>query len=212
MVRHSRKHPRRASRSGFTLLEVMMALTVLAIGMLGVVALQTSTIGATQDANSFAIANTVARTWIQRLQRDAQRWNHPSAFSASSDIGDTAWLVRVTDRANQWVRPDPTTLEPLVSPGFDRMGNDVPVSDTTGNLIYCTNVRLRQLYPDMLRAEVRVFWKKRRMANYAAYAAHGFAENICTLTASGALDDLGKDDQNFHWTYAVTGITKARAQ
>ena len=208
---------RRNRQAGFTLLEVMMALTVLAIGMLGVVALQASTIGATQDANSFAIANSVARTWVQRLQRDAQRWNHPSVIKTSSDIGDTVWLKNVGAYSKPtWFRPDPgTTLESKVSPAFDRMGNDVMIDDKPGMLndaIYCTNIRLRQLYPDMMKAEVRVFWKKRRMGDYARYSAYGMSDGICTIVDPDAIAKVGADDTNFHWTYSVTGISKARAE
>lgn len=202
----------RRPAAGFTLLEVMMALTVLAIGMLGVVALQGATIGSTQDANQFSIANSVARTWLQRLQRDAQRWNHPSAFNTASDLSaDTAFLNLATSSSPlAWVRPSTSPLEPDASPAFDRMGNDIPVSDPRfPEAVYCAHLRLRQLYPDMIKAEVRVFWKKRRLGNGAAYAGLGLTSGICTAGTEAA---VGADTANFHWVYAVTGITKSRAQ
>lgn len=209
---------RRRSQAGFTLLEVMMALTVLAIGMLGIVALQASTIGTTQDANMFAVGNTVARTWVQRLQRDAQRWNHPSTYVTSSDIGDTAWLKKVAMTAGSttdWFLPLPdAALEKGASPAFDRMGNDIDMTDPDGlaNAVYCTHVRLRTLYPnELIQAEVRVFWKKRRMADPAKYKLSGIGPTgFCAPTVSVPI--IGQDDANFHWTYAVSGITKARAQ
>lgn len=205
-------HPRRERARGFTLLEVMMALTILAIGMLGIVALQAATVGSTQDASQFSVANAVARTWVQRLQRDAQRWNHPSAFKASDDIADTAWLQLVTTSANRWVRPNASALEPNASPAFDKNGDDIPLSDTVRSVdaVYCTHVRLRQMYPDLIKAEVRVFWKKRRLANGPLYASHGLTGGICSTV--GREDIIGSDTDNFHWAYTVAGVTKARAQ
>ena len=198
--------------SGFTLLEVMMALTVLAIGMLGMVALQTSTVTATQQANQFAIANSIARTWVSRLQRDAQRWNHPSKYVASSDLTtDTVWLARATDTAG-WFRPViSATLEPLSSPGFDMYGNDLPAA-SMANAVYCTHLRLRQLYPNsMIQAEVRVFWRKRKIANPTLYATLSIpAGGFCDPAVDPAV--VGRDDANFHWTYSVTGINQTRAE
>ncbi len=192
-----------------------MALTVLAIGMLGVMALQTSTIGANSDANQLAVAQQVARTWIQRLQRDAQRWNHPSRYNASSDLAtDTVWLARVRNATapNAWAMPMPAAgIEPNVSPAFDPMGQDIAVGSANYiNAVYCTHYRLRELYlNELIQAEVRVFWKKRRVADYGTYSTYGLTNGLCTTTADPAV--LGKDDKNFRWTYAVSGIAKARA-
>jgi type IV pilus assembly protein PilV len=210
----------RRSRAGFTLIEVMMALTVLAIGLLGIVALQTATISSTQDAQQFTVANAVLNTWIQRLQRDAQRWNHPSKYLASSDLsGDTAWLNLATSASDVWIRPGASGLEPNASPAFDRNGLDVPLSDTTGQLdraVYCTHLRLRMIYPDtvmtagMIRAEVRVFWAKRRLADGTLFASYGMNAGICTT--SGNEKAIGADQVNFHWVYAMSNIQKAQAQ
>lgn len=205
-----RAPPPRRSASGFTLLEVMMALTVLAIGMLGIVALQAATVGSTQDASQFSTANAVTRTWIQRLQRDAQRWNHPSTmFPTRDDITETAWLQFADSAANKWFRPNESAMEPYLTAAFDRNGLDVKVDDNL-NSVYCTHLRLRRLYPDLIRAEVRVFWKKRRLTNGPVYMAHKLENGICSTT--GAEDVLGSDTDNFHWTYAVAGIAKVTAQ
>lgn len=198
---------------GFTLIEVMMALTVLGIGMLGIVALQAATIGSTQDASQFSTANAVARTWVQRLQRDAQRWNHPSPHVSTDDIGDTAWLQGADTAANKWFRPNASGLEVGASPAFDRNGDDILITDAArmrDDAVYCTHLRLRRLYPDLIRAEVRVFWKKRRLANGPLFIAHGLAAGICST--AGSEDVLGADTENFHWTYAVAGIARVTAR
>lgn len=205
--------PPSAEARGFTLIEVMMALTVLAIGMLGIVALQAATIGTTQDAQQYTVANGVARTWVQRLQRDAQRWNHPSAFNTASDLSsDTAWIGLVSSLSNVWFRPNASGLEPLASPAFDRNGQDVLLSDTAGqkNAVYCTHIRLRQIYPDMIKAEVRVFWVKRRLGDGALFASYGMGKGLCTTT--GNENAIGADNVNFHWAYVVASVQKATAQ
>lgn len=203
-----------ARARGFTLLEVMMALTVLAIGLLGVVALQAATVGSTQDASQFTTANNVTRTWIQRLQRDAERWNHPSPQKPGvEDINETSWLQLADTNANKWFRPSASANEPFASPAFDRNGNDILLTNVAGmkdDAMYCTHLRLRRLYPDLVRAEVRVFWVKRRLGDGPTYVKHGLGNGICSTT--GTEDVLGADTQNFHWTYAVAGIPKATAQ
>lgn len=209
------------TREGFTLIEVMMALTVLAIGMLGIVALQTATVASTQDAQQLTVANQVLNTWIQRLQRDGMRWNHPSnAKPSTSDLGsDTAWLNLATGSSNLWLRPNTSALEPNASPAFDRNGLDVPLTDAARQLddvVYCTHIKLRLIYPDtvtsggLIRAEVRVFWPKRRIADPAAYALLGLQKGLCTTT--GNEPAIGADQVNFHWAYAIAQVQKAQAQ
>ncbi|MGZ3421755.1 MAG: type IV pilus modification PilV family protein [Polyangiales bacterium] len=215
-----RKHTANRGQSGFTLIEVMMALTVLAIGLLGIVALQTATISSTQDAQQFTVANSVLNTWIQRLQRDAQRWNHPSKYSTASDLAsDTAWIGLVTTASDVWKRPGASGLEPNASPAFDRNGLDVPLSDVPGQLdraVYCTHIRLRMIYPDtassggLIRAEVRVFWAKRRLGDGALFATYGMNAGICTTTGNETA--IGSDQMNFHWAYALAQVQKAQAQ
>lgn len=212
MARRNKVH---RGEAGFTLLEVMMALTVLAIGLLGVVALQAATVGSTQDAAQFQTANAIARTWVQRLQRDAQRWNHPSViFPTKDDIGETAWLQNADTLSNKWFKPKMSDLlEPGASAAFDRNGNDIRLDDKVGladRTVFCTNLRLRRLYPDLVQAEVRVYWLKRRLGNGATFIGYGFKDGICSV--DGIEDALGKDTENFHWAYAVAGIPKATSQ
>ncbi len=212
-----RKNSRKNSR-GFTLLEVMMALTVLAIGMLGIVALQAATVASTTDAQLFTIANAITRTWVNRLQTDAQRWNHPSPNVGSEDLGGTAWLGYVTANADAWVRPGKTPLEPMAMPSFDLNGLDVDLDDANAQrdrVVFCSHLRLRRIYGTavamngLVRAEVRVFWRKRRLGNPTAFGGYGLWNGICTV--AGNENALGADRDNFHWAYAVSAVTKARA-
>jgi type IV pilus assembly protein PilV len=145
------------ARRGYTVIEVMIALTILAIGTSGIIAMQKVTAVANRDAKNLVVANQVARTWIERLRADGARWNHPSPVNPDSDLADTRWLNRVD---GQWFRP---TDDPLGSPTADALGNDVVDAQVTRG-VFCTNVRLTWLYgpppgtppPYLIRAEVRV--------------------------------------------------------
>lgn len=202
---------RRRRARGFTLIEVMMALTVLTIGLLGVVALQATTISSNRSAQQFTVANAAARTWLQRLQRDANRWTMGSSATAS-DLTKTAWLFEVSSASNVWLRPNATTLEPFASPAFDLNGKDVPLADSARQLsdtVYCTHIKLRNIYPDsLIRAEVRVFFKKRRLADVAKYGAYGMTATGLCMSARGNETTIGLDQLNFHWVYAVAAIQR----
>ena len=56
---------------GSSVIEVLMAISVLTIGASGVVALQKVALSANRSARSMVVANEVARTWIERLRTDA---------------------------------------------------------------------------------------------------------------------------------------------
>jgi hypothetical protein len=62
----------------------------------------------------------------------------------------------------------------------------------------------------MIRAEVRVFWAKRRLGDGALFAGYGMNAGICTTT--GTEKSIGSDQVNFHWVYAMSNIQKAQAQ
>lgn len=185
-----------------------MSLTVLAIGMLGIVALQGTTVRANQEAHQFATAAAITKTWIQRLERDAQRWNHPSPQKPSTDdlASDTFWLGAAVNNADRWFRPISLGAEGIHA-AFDRDGKDLPPNDP--NAIYCTHVRLRRVYPDLIKAEVRVFWTKARLVDGGKFFAAGLGNGICST--DGNEEAIGGDDANLHWSYAVAGIQKARA-
>lgn len=213
-----RKAQRRRQR-GFTLIEVMMALTILTIGILGIISMQKSAVVTNNDAQQFTVATHIARTWIDRLARDSTKWNHPSVQQSSSDLSsDTRWLGAVesgTLNFPKWFIPAgvtwPTGLSE--SPAFDRNGNDIAATNAAALLndtVYCTHVRLRWVYPDQLiRAEVRVLWRKRSVsADYGTVI--GWTNSLCPVTSASSVvgPALGADSTDFRWVYAVTSIAR----
>jgi hypothetical protein len=149
------------------MIEVMVGLSLLVVMSSGIVALQKITTFGNMRARQLAIASRIGSTWLQRLRNDGSRWNYPSPShpGTSNNLGETKWLSTVDSSPNVWFRPaEDATLG--MSPGFDALGNDVPVADAA-KAVYCTHVRLNWMYPpptgnvpapELIRADVRVFW------------------------------------------------------
>lgn len=158
---------------GYTIIEVMMALAILAVGATGVIALQKVALIGNANARIGDSARLVASTWVERLKSDALQWNDPLGVS---DLGETRWLgSSVTyDPQNppgkgQWIlAPD---IPNWSSPVADIHGLDVPLGATEPNGMFCTHLQLARVvqkplslggltHPIAIRALVRVFWRR----------------------------------------------------
>ena len=201
--------PRRAARA-YTVIEVMVALTLLAIGASGVIAMQKYTSIANRNAKNLALANQLARTWVERLRTDALQWNHPSPVDPSgNDLAtDTRWLRQAAGAGTgltAWLRPADDAS--FGSPAFDALGTDVRDADA-GAAVFCTNVRFAWLWgpppgvnpPYLLRAEVRVFWLRE-----GGGGLMGTQRSICDGDFTG-WDDLGSQVERFHFVYVTSAI------
>jgi type IV pilus assembly protein PilV len=149
---------------GYTVVEVMIALTLLAIGTTGIIAMEKVTSVTNRESRNLVIASQIARTWMERLRADAVQWNHPSNVNINSDLDDTLWISQISSSPGIWIRPADDAKRG--SPTADAFGNDVrdPPGDSGA---FCTNIRLSWLYgpaqagaapPFLIRAEVRVYW------------------------------------------------------
>ncbi|WP_437281013.1 prepilin-type N-terminal cleavage/methylation domain-containing protein [Sorangium sp. So ce375] len=155
---------KRAASRGYTLIEVMAALGVLAIGATGVLALQKATLISNTNARNLAIANSIAMTWAERLRVDALQWNDP--MRVPDIASDTAWLALSTTAP--FTRVTPTQIPALGAPSADVVGADIYAGDTSASA-FCTHVRFSQftnsasgtlLWGSLIRAEIRVIWER----------------------------------------------------
>ncbi|WP_437993202.1 type IV pilus modification PilV family protein [Sorangium sp. So ce145] len=155
---------RRAASRGYTLIEVMAALGVLAIGATGVLALQKATLISNTNARNLTIANSIAMTWAERLRVDALQWNDPMRVPDIND--DTAWLA--LSATAPFTKVTPTEITALGSPSADVLGADIYAGDTWESA-FCTHVRFRQftdpvsgtpIWDSLIRAEIRVVWER----------------------------------------------------
>lgn len=154
-------------RRGYTVVEVMNAMTIFAIGAAGVISMQKVTIQGGADARSFDTATAIAREWQARLNRDTYRWTEPNSAVTTSNNDNTLWLKNnVID--DTWRVPAAQSIIPGNSAAFDILGRDVSPSDA--ERMFCVQYRLKWIAPQtglngtnptaILRAEIRVVWPR----------------------------------------------------
>ena len=154
---------------GYTAIEVMISMAVLAIGAAAVMTMQRGAVQGNLDARRIDTANSIARLWMERLRSDAMLWTLPNSRNpnpGSDNRVTNAPLLAVVD--GEWHAPmgrlgEASDNVALISPGFDLLGRDLPQGDLsdTNTPAFCAQVRLTWLIPnDFIRAEVRVFWPR----------------------------------------------------
>lgn len=160
---------RRAQAAGYTLVEVMLAVSVLFLGTAGFTFMQGASARAIQGAQEQAVAVHVLETWMDRIRRDALFWRAPglSGFNDSTQY--------LTGTFDEW-RVPPVVEESSstkLSYAADAYGRDVPAGSSAR---FCINVRVRPAHYwtptggavpandnaiDALRVDVRVWWSRR---------------------------------------------------
>lgn len=194
----------RASR-GYTIVELLMALTVLAIGISGIVAMQKITVASNQHAKNLALATHVAQAWQERLAADATQWNHPSPKLNVSDLDETQWLINV-DNGGTWFLP--AFVQNLdFGPGFGALG-DVVADANVGQATFCTHIRLTWLYPQtagngLIRTEVRVFWVREGMGG----TVNGLP--VCDPSTDPTAVEANSD--RYHFVYQTSAVKQNTA-
>lgn len=140
------------NRAGFTVIEVMVALVVIAVGALGIFSLHGATMRGNQNARQLSIATERSHAWLERLQRDGLRWNQQGA--APSTRLNTTYLQAV----------DAVWRAPAGGPVTEQVAADWQGIDTDGALrarVYCTHVRLSwAINGEVIRADVRTYFHK----------------------------------------------------
>jgi type II secretory pathway pseudopilin PulG len=193
----------RRRNGGYTAVEILMAMTVMMIGAAAVISMQKATVQGDLDARKTDVANSIARTWQERLQRDAMQWTCPGAACQGISNFNNALLISNGSNAasgshvtGRWFLPRDylgTTTPESMSPGFDILGRDLPdgqLLPSNGNpgATFCVNVRLTWLVPQnlpndggLIRADIRVLWPR---GIVGGTPAAGFCD-----ANTGALDD-----------------------
>ncbi len=165
MTRHRRRSARAGlQQSGYTIVELMMALSVITIGVMGVIAMQKVTIDANQHAKNLAIATHIAESWLDELAAESAQWND------TNDFDETVWLQKAGPETTQnpaWFLPDYDQGRRFGA-GFDALGSPVAAQNYESDAHFCTHVRLTWIHGQetfkkgsgLIRAQVRVFWRR----------------------------------------------------
>jgi prepilin-type N-terminal cleavage/methylation domain-containing protein len=139
---------------GYTLVELMMAITVFAIGVMGIAAMQKITLGSNLHAKKLATATHIAQSWQERLAADGSLW-----LAEAPNASRTQWLDNPT---GNWMRA-PSDAE--FGPSFGPLGEYV---SNPGEAYFCVNIRLSSMSSagtalpgnGLVRSEVLVFWPR----------------------------------------------------
>jgi prepilin-type N-terminal cleavage/methylation domain-containing protein len=207
-----RKSPGRVCGArGYTAIEVLIAMTVMAIGAAAVMTMQKASIQGNLDARRLDVANGIARMWEERLQADATAWtqpngNAPTVTNLSAHNG--ALIADGIGKAGQWFLPgDYMTNTVPESYMFDILGRDLK-SGNSANAIFCVAVRMTILVPGtvalapaLLRADVRVLWLRDLGSNPSGGAAFCAANGDAVSSTPPA-----PDPATYHALYVTTAL------
>lgn len=182
-------------------MEVLSALTLLAIGAAGVIGMQRVTLQGSEDARRFDVGGNIANEWCARLQRDSTQWTQPNAAVLDvNNIGLTRFLSTVTTCSAAFCNPPAATPPAGLTGSFDIFGRDL--LSTATDATYCAQYRLQWIASPgaaapfnpaaLMRAEVRVFWSR--------------LERNPVGDCAAATPDAVDANQRYHFVYATTAI------
>jgi type IV pilus assembly protein PilV len=154
------------SARAYTIIELLIALGIFAIGLTGAAAMQSITSRANRHAKNLAIASHVAESWLDRLAIDSSSW-----FQDTTSLStQTEWLSEALgDDKGLWKIPA-TNAAGDFGASFGALGQ---FTATTSQRVFCTHIRLTPLFSlvgvannvdatnnGLIRTDVRVFWPK----------------------------------------------------
>jgi prepilin-type N-terminal cleavage/methylation domain-containing protein len=186
-----RPSPSRPHARGYTVIEVLLAMTVLTIGASAVISMQKASMQGNFDARKTDVANGIARMWMERIRRDAMSWTLPSSASGAASNFSNASLLGHAGAG--WFLPKdylPATAPfASISPGFDLLGRDVPsvagLTTSTAPPVFCVHLNETWLVQNattptdsLLRVDLRVIW--RRGITTTAYATGPCDSTVAT--------------------------------
>lgn len=188
---------RRRAR-GYTVVELVMAMAVMAVGVAGVIAMQGVTAASNRHARALSVATHVGQAWLDMLAAESSLWTERNSLAR------TTWLARVDAEAS-WFRP--TFSSSLnFGPAFDALGNAVPSAELATNTQYCVDLRLLRLEDStagagLIRAEVRVYWRREDVVVLPATTSPAHA---CSLEPAIVSNDT--NGNMFHFLYMSTAV------
>jgi Tfp pilus assembly protein PilV len=196
-----RRALRRRREAGYTAVEVLMSMAVLAVGVVGIIATEKITIASNLHAKNLAIATHIAEGWLGMLEAEGALWGSPP-----NEFGRTTWLAQGVP-INGWFRPTyNSTIE--FGSAFDALGNPVRAANLA-DAQFCVDVRLSPLTTNntgggLIRSEVRVIWLRNENAIGGVTATN--ACSIATASVTG-----GNESRLFHFVYMTGAVRQVGA-
>jgi len=145
---------RKTRPSGFTLIEVMIAIGIMTVGSLGILAMHQAVSNANRSAHEMNTALAITERWIERIDRDALSWTEQGLTTSALSGTDYLSPLASTTTGTDWFTPAPSNTDE--SYGFDFFGLDTREKD---EIKYCTNLKLSWLRQGTsARVDIRTFW------------------------------------------------------
>ena len=155
--------------AGYTLVEVMLAVGILAVGATGILGLQGAAIRGNQEANEYATATRTVEMWLDRYRMDSLAWR-----TGGSGTLPSAALFSATEYmrgmpaagASGWVAPPAATAGSFAAATqLSFHGNPSPPAGAP-TPVFCTQANLAWVYDGTaVRVDVRTFWRRRGWQN-----------------------------------------------
>jgi prepilin-type N-terminal cleavage/methylation domain-containing protein len=148
MAKHTRSMRRQA---GFTIVEVLVAVIVSAVGFAAIFSLQIGSIQGNIEARELAAATNLAERYISQMRADAYMWT--TGLRPKADV--TPVLARA---ANQW---HSFTDRPVDQNGRPHVNDDAQFGSPLSRQRFCVHYWVGERDPAMdgvIRVQVRVIW------------------------------------------------------
>jgi len=183
-------------RAGYTLVEVMLAVSVLFVGATGFTLLAGASTRAVQTAQDHTVGLQVMETWADRVRRDASRWRQAGVTNTQ----DTVYLQAGMATPGQWIVPALVTDDggETIAPGADAWGWDQAPG---AKVRFCTLLRYQVAHnitqnsavlEDTIRVDIMT-WRPRPGDKAMLSFTDSEGGTVCSASAanSGQLDISG---------------------
>ena len=155
----------RKKKRGFTLVEMMVALVILAIGLMAITAMQISSIAANTVSQDISHAYAMTGTTLELSRVDSLMWTNSITLSSTRMLKE-APSPAVAGGTSGWKTLPDGLITPVMS-GAKVDRNMIKPPDGGWRLAsrYCIYYRVTWVYPnETLRVEARVAWLKEAAA------------------------------------------------
>lgn len=185
---------RRSRARGYTVVELMAALGVFAMGVTGIFAMQRLTLSSNQHARNLTLASGIAQGWLAQLAADSSLWR------ANGTVAGTTWLSSVTTSNDAWQLPADSVVQRAsrdFGRAFDARGRTVAPDQSP---VFCVHVRLTNLFTapagnGLIRTDVRVFWPR-----------DGEARIDGDCTGADTVDLVANATDRYHFVYRTGAV------
>ncbi|MEM9073755.1 MAG: prepilin-type N-terminal cleavage/methylation domain-containing protein [Myxococcota bacterium] len=182
--------------AGFTLIEVMMGMSVMVVGALGIMAMQQAAMTGNMNARQVTTATQSTELWLERVRRDSLAWN---TADAATGLGSTFYLRNAPLPGGPSVWFTPAGGLPGESSAFDYFGMEVPLAQGR----YCTQMQLTWIDPGrLMRVDLRTWWHRRGDGTATADAT--LFPNCGSGAEAAVTTELNASPSRLHAVYAST--------